>query len=155
MRTGIFIAIFLLVAVCGFTSVGFAANPQIEQHDADMTADHLILESQIDQLLSSSSPTLPMGVGVIQAGATVTIYQSYGQHSNVTVTVSDYSTGLDSILTWTRSTSNSPVNVTIPDNNTITAAFHVRTEPQGGGITLECRGTGGFCLYKIDDVRTN
>ena len=37
MKTGIFIAIFVLVAI-GFTSTSFAVNPvatQLEQHDAD------------------------------------------------------------------------------------------------------------------------
>lgn len=58
MKTRIFVAMVLLVAVYGFTSMAFAANPQIEQHDADMTADHLVLESKIDSLSSSSTPSV-------------------------------------------------------------------------------------------------
>jgi hypothetical protein len=61
MKTRIFIATFLLVAICGITSMVFAANPvgtRLEQHDADMTADHLILESKIDSLSSSTTPSV-------------------------------------------------------------------------------------------------
>lgn len=37
-------------------------DSQIEQHHADMTADHLVLESKIDSLSSSSTPSMPQPV---------------------------------------------------------------------------------------------
>ena len=129
MRTRIFIAVFLLIAVCGFTSESFAEKP---------------------------GTTPPMGVGVVQAGSTVTIYKNYGARSwDVTVTVSDYSTGTDSILTGTSTGSSTPNVVTVPDNNTVTATFWVGPVGAtigGGNIVLKCLGTDGYCLYKIDDI---
>ncbi len=104
-----------------------------------------------DPSSSSSSPTLATGVGIVQAGAKVTIYNNYAIGSVwVTMTVSDYSAGLDSILTYTKSSSDTPVNITIPDNNSVAGVFTVDRVADGGSIELECLGTGGYCLYKID-----
>ena len=65
MRTVIFIAIFLLIAICGFTSETFAVNPvitQLGQHDADMTAEHVTLDTKLNQLLSSATPSVPQPI---------------------------------------------------------------------------------------------
>ncbi|MEE9238041.1 MAG: hypothetical protein V3U58_00605 [Thermodesulfobacteriota bacterium] len=80
MRSRLFIiAIFLLVAV-GFTSKSFAANPHLEQHDTDIkgelvtldnsrTTEHGDLDTKLDQLLSSVTPSVPQ---VIQRGYNAT-----------------------------------------------------------------------------------
>ena len=96
MRMEIFIAIFLSVAVYGFTSETFASNhvaTQLEKHDTDIKTDlgtldgkrkteHDNLESKIDQLLSIATPlqreysSLPKGNNIMFDIGTFTVPRS-------------------------------------------------------------------------------
>jgi hypothetical protein len=122
------IALFLVVAV-GFTSKSFAAKPGVEP--------------------------VPYQIGEVQCGQTVTIYENSSQGNLiVTVTVSDFCTGLDSRLTGIHEGTSTPRDVTVPDGNTITTSFWI-SQHVGNKIELECLGDSGkgFCIYKIEVIR--
>ncbi len=131
MRRRLFIiAIFLLVAV-GFTSQNFAAKP--------------------------GTGAVPNQIGVVQCGQTVTIYQQYitSNDMDVTVTVSDFCSGLNSRLLGFTGSGLPQKDITVLDGNTTTVGFLIGHAKSGGKIELECIGDSGegFCIYKIEDIK--
>ncbi len=82
-------------------------------------------------------------IGTVQCGNTIRIFEDFvGSSTTITVTVSDYCAGDDSVLESV-GTSTSTF-VTIPDGNTITRSF------PNLPIELQCNGSNGFCIYVIE-----
>ena len=117
-------------------------------------------------------------VGVIMPGSSIKIYESFAGPTIVTITVSDYAPGGNSKLIKMIQDPNiisSPREITeISATSTSTVTIPLSMHLPGAGVVgplpmplppgfttgliprehvvLECNGTSGYCMYKIENV---